>query len=143
MQQSLQWSPPPTEYLKLNTDGALFSDVRKAGIGAILRDVAGKVVMAASMATHEVDKPKTIELLAKNDMLDSASGSLFAEVIRLHTCFASCSYTHVYREGNVAAHRLARHAWNVENVEMWGIVFQTFFLKLFGLINVCNHLLFQ
>lgn len=51
-------------------------------------------------------------------MLNSMLGNLFSKVQRLCSCFTSCSFTHVYREENRAAHQLARNAWRVENIEL-------------------------
>lgn len=40
------WNHPPHNALKLNIDGALFFDLNKAGLGAILRNHEGDVIMA-------------------------------------------------------------------------------------------------
>ncbi|XP_042988690.1 uncharacterized protein LOC122316220 [Carya illinoinensis] len=149
LKKYLRWCPPPNEYLKLNIDGAMFCDLKKVGIGMILSNENGEVLMAASKVENEGDNPEIIELLAvfqgmqmrvgrfvmnlivesyylllvdslnKNDMLDFELGALYGEVMRRKTCFASCSFTHVFREGNLVAHSLARYTWNVENIEIW------------------------
>ncbi|XP_040987646.1 uncharacterized protein LOC121235362 [Juglans microcarpa x Juglans regia] len=56
--------PPLRGYLKLNVDEAVFSDMRKTGIGLILRDSYGKMVMTTTISEIEVNEPATIELLA-------------------------------------------------------------------------------
>lgn len=38
---SYSWQPPPTDFLKLNVDGAMFYDQHKAGVGIILLDTKG------------------------------------------------------------------------------------------------------
>ncbi|XP_041011437.1 uncharacterized protein LOC121255225 [Juglans microcarpa x Juglans regia] len=57
------WEPPPRGFLKLNVDGAMFSYLRKAGVGVVRRDNKGKLVMAASKMRNEVEDPATIKLL--------------------------------------------------------------------------------
>ena len=42
------WVPPPGLMYKTNVDGAVFSDLRAVGIGAIIRDEKGRVVAALS-----------------------------------------------------------------------------------------------
>lgn len=41
--------------LKLNVDGAVFSEAWKAGIGVVLIDDLGNVIMAISKLKNEVD----------------------------------------------------------------------------------------
>ncbi|XP_018829059.1 dirigent protein 5-like [Juglans regia] len=64
LEASSSGSTPPQGVLKLNTDGAMFSNLQKAGIGVILKDASGMVVMAASKHEPEVEEPEAIELLA-------------------------------------------------------------------------------
>lgn len=47
-----------------NVDGAMFFDLHKASVRAILRDEQGNVIMAASKIENEVANLETIELLA-------------------------------------------------------------------------------
>ncbi|XP_042983262.1 uncharacterized protein LOC122312666 [Carya illinoinensis] len=127
----------------------LRSDAHKAGIGAILRDSIGHVLMAVSKIELALEDPETVELLVvfrgmqmcismgisalevesdclllvqalqQEDMTNSLPGNLFSEVKRLCDYFSSVSFVHVYREGNRAAHLLARNAWRVEDIDMW------------------------
>ncbi|XP_042958021.1 uncharacterized protein LOC122293512 [Carya illinoinensis] len=124
-------------------------DAHKAGIGAILCDSTGHVLMAVSKIELALEDPETVELLAvfrgmqlcismgisalevesdclllvqalqQEDMSNSLLGNLFSEVKRLCNYFSSVSFVHVYREGNRAAHLLARNAWRVEDIDMW------------------------
>uniref|UniRef100_A0A7N2LL65 RNase H type-1 domain-containing protein n=1 Tax=Quercus lobata TaxID=97700 RepID=A0A7N2LL65_QUELO len=43
-----KWTPPPHGWYKVNTDGAMFSKQKWAGIGVIARDEQGRVVAAMS-----------------------------------------------------------------------------------------------
>ncbi|KAF5459270.1 hypothetical protein F2P56_023231, partial [Juglans regia] len=58
------WKPPPTGWLKLNVDGAIFSELHKAGVGVVLRDDAGKVILSASKVEFEVNNAEAFETLA-------------------------------------------------------------------------------
>ncbi|KAF5454638.1 hypothetical protein F2P56_024287 [Juglans regia] len=128
--RACSWNPPPRGFLKLNVDEAVFSDVRKAGLGVVLRDDKGKLVMAASKIENEVENPSTIELLALlrglqlivhlgfskllvesdcmflvqelNNEQDSLSvdGNLIMEAKRLLKHFQEVEVQHVHRMGN-------------------------------------------
>lgn len=63
-QSSYRWFPPPTCSYKLNVDGAIFYNQKKAGVGIILRDSSGNVVLVANKKEEEVPDPSTIEILA-------------------------------------------------------------------------------
>ncbi|XP_075633674.1 uncharacterized protein LOC142606165 [Castanea sativa] len=46
--ESNKWIPPPTRWYKVNTDGAVFSKHKWIGIGVIVRDDQGRVVVTMS-----------------------------------------------------------------------------------------------
>lgn len=50
--------------LKLNMDGAVFSELQIAGVGVIVRDHAGKAILEASIPEASVANAKTIEAIA-------------------------------------------------------------------------------
>ena len=47
-----RWVPPSYPWFKINTDAALFNDLRTVGIGAISRDQEGAVIAALSQHMH-------------------------------------------------------------------------------------------
>ena len=47
-----RWVPPSYPWFKINTDAALFNDLRTVGIGAIIRDQEGAVIAALSQHMH-------------------------------------------------------------------------------------------
>lgn len=135
-----QWQKPPDGFVKINVDGAIFEDIKKAGVGVILRDAIGRVVMAATKREDDVDEVATIEALAilrgqqlcmplgicklviESDSLllvqelqassDSLAnaGNIIAEVRQLLSRFQEVQIQHVNRLGNSVAHALARNA---------------------------------
>ncbi|XP_035540282.1 uncharacterized protein LOC108983774 [Juglans regia] len=143
------WEPPPRGFLKLNVDGAMFLNLRKAGVGVVVRDNKGKLVMAASKMGNEVDDPTTIELMAllrglqlcvhlgfskivvesdcmlmvqelKDDQDSfSTNVNLIKEAKSLLQHFQEVEIQHVHCMGNEVAHRLACYSWNVDNISMW------------------------
>lgn len=58
------WLPPPTSFLKLNVDEALFLNLQEAGVDFILRDCSGSAIMAASTKEAHLANPIDIESLA-------------------------------------------------------------------------------
>ncbi|XP_042950304.1 uncharacterized protein LOC122282418 [Carya illinoinensis] len=63
MPLSYRWSPPLPNWFKLNVDGALFFYCNKTGIGAILRNSFGDVIMALSKVEEEFLEPKNVEAM--------------------------------------------------------------------------------
>lgn len=132
--QKHRWFAPPQNTLKLNTDGALFFDLNKAGLGIILCDHKGEIILAASALETSTLEPEHIEavafvrglqlclnlstshLLVESDclflvnevnksVLTSASiQSLDAEIEELMLRFLQCSLHHCSRLSNQAAH---------------------------------------
>ncbi|KAF5464524.1 hypothetical protein F2P56_014597 [Juglans regia] len=147
--RTCRWQPPPSGFFKFNVDGVIFADVRKAGVGRVLQDDKGRVVMVASKLEDEVEDVATIELLTllrglqlciplglqklsiESDCLlmvqelqvdqdsYSANGNLIKEAESLMQHFQEIDIKHVNRIGNEVAHRLARYAWNVVDIHMW------------------------
>ncbi|XP_042972972.1 uncharacterized protein LOC122304773 [Carya illinoinensis] len=144
-----RWEFPLPGVFKLNVDGATFLNQHSAGIGAILRDSKGEVLMAASKKEHEVRDATSIEMLAifrglqltahlgiqhliiESDALTlvqelqkpKPSMALVGNVIRdtkeLMSLFHMCEVRYTMRSCNEAAHKLARHAWHVSNINLW------------------------
>lgn len=42
------WSPSPPNRYKINVDGAVFKDQRVAGVGVLVRDAEGTLIVACS-----------------------------------------------------------------------------------------------
>ncbi|KAG7960287.1 hypothetical protein I3843_10G116000 [Carya illinoinensis] len=61
---SLHWSPPPCGAFKLNVDGAIFDSLNISGVGAILQDDMGSLVMALSRKELSIHVVEDIEALA-------------------------------------------------------------------------------
>ncbi|XP_035545034.1 uncharacterized protein LOC118348152 [Juglans regia] len=59
-----RWLPPEQGMLKLNVDGAVFANQRRARVGVILRDDKGGVILLACKKENEINDPLEIELLA-------------------------------------------------------------------------------
>lgn len=49
--------------MKLTVDGALFMDFQVIGVGPILRDHQGDVLLATSIKEQGIQDPETIEML--------------------------------------------------------------------------------
>ncbi|KAF5475196.1 hypothetical protein F2P56_007026 [Juglans regia] len=143
------WNAPPTGFFKLNVDGVIFFDYQKAGVGVVVRDENGQVVMTVSKSEHEVIEAESVELLAMFRGLQFSSqlginkiileidnlllvetlqaseeslsmlGNLISEVKNMLKQFQEHQVQHVSCMGNQVAHFLARHAWRVQDVEMW------------------------
>ncbi|KAF5441802.1 hypothetical protein F2P56_036985, partial [Juglans regia] len=56
-----KWQAPPDWYLKINVNGTIFADLRKAGVGIVLWDMSGRIVMATSKNEEEVDEAAIIK----------------------------------------------------------------------------------
>ena len=144
-----KWSPPPSGWLKVNFDGAIFSSKSLAGLGAIVRNDKGLVMAAYSQTIPLPTSVETVEVLAVRSAVSLAkelnfdqviiegdtdviikainsggfSSSSFGHIIRdiklLSSAFHNVSYNHTRRQGNRVAHRLARMACNFSPFQVW------------------------
>ena len=145
----VKWKVPPTEFYKINFDGAMFKEEDRAGIGVIIRDSQGLVLASMSQV---IPLPLTVvelETLAAAKALEFASdlslgkvilegdsetiinslndnspslapfGLPIQEVKNYANLFQCISFLHVCREGNNVAHNLARHARHVNGFSVW------------------------
>ena len=56
----IQWRPPPGELYKTNYDGAVFTESGEAGIGVVVRNAKGEVMVALA---EKISHPGSMELL--------------------------------------------------------------------------------
>ena len=135
--------------LKINFDGAISTEEKCSGIGAIIRDSEGLVI--ASLVTHVPQQlqPIKIEALAAYKALEFARelgiseavlegdsslvmtalasknpglapfGLLLQDSLMVSIGFSKLSYSHTKREGNTVAHNLAQLAINHQNYVIW------------------------
>lgn len=64
----LSWKPPPSGKSKLNFDGPLLKQSKNVGIGVILRDNKGEVLLALSQKEVGMFDVDVIEVLAARSM---------------------------------------------------------------------------
>lgn len=130
-------------------DSAIFYDLQKVGIRAILRNNKGNTIMATNLLENEVPNPETIETLAKlrglqlcvlqgipNIIVESdcllvikehqqledsfsAFGNLTHDIKDLMSILPECKLQFTNSLGNEAIHCLARYAWNEDYIIMW------------------------
>nr|POF27193.1 hypothetical protein CFP56_08563 [Quercus suber] len=63
-EQRSTWKPPPRSKLKVNFDGSVFSEVQRAGVGAIVRDAEGSVLASMAESFHLPFSVATVEVIA-------------------------------------------------------------------------------
>ena len=127
-------------FVKINVDGALFHDTKRSGIGVIMRDCEGEVVMARCVHLVGLYTPEETEALAikigckcaqeegidkfilesdaqvivnylnKSGELLSSVGVIIIGIKDLLRGFTDGRVQHVPRMGNQAAQTLAQHA---------------------------------
>ena len=62
--QRCRWSPPPPGFVKINVDGAVFSDTNSAGVGTVIRNREGLVMTSHTQRFSHAYSPVVIEALA-------------------------------------------------------------------------------
>ena len=147
--QIVRWSPPPPARYKMNLDGAVFKAQKVVGIGVLIRDAQGRVVVALSQKLNaplgalEVEA-KAVEValqfardvgisnfIMEGDSLivynalcgHSFPPSLVATIISgaIGFCglFHWVEFSHIHRQGNKPAHILAKHAKGIDDYVAW------------------------
>nr|POF21602.1 hypothetical protein CFP56_24727 [Quercus suber] len=145
----IRWSPPPAGRIKVNFDGALFKDIRKAGIGVIVYDSTGQAIaslseqaslpfsleivesMAAARALSlvqdlgissfvlEGDSANVINTLKSEEKSLSTYGHILSSAKSMLVPNSCVSFSHVRRFGNNVAYNLAKHARHVKSFSVW------------------------
>ncbi|XP_050255093.1 uncharacterized protein LOC126700980 [Quercus robur] len=138
-QPRAHWSPPPSNCLKLNFDGAVFREFGKVGLGVVVHDCQGNAIaswskqaplpfssdiveaMAATRAMTFAQELGIAEFILEGDLevvinslrSKEASLSSFGHLESAKSTLVSSKYiafSHVRRIGNKVVHNLARHA---------------------------------
>lgn len=142
------WVPPPQGWLKANFDGAFDSSSRSGGIGIIFRDHESVVVGGYYGRVANVTSPDLVEAYAgrlacemarelqlfpivlesdclnlvkatQSDMEDSAFGMIVEDIKQDLLSLNSSFFSHVFRESNLVAHKLARLALSCSSPSRW------------------------
>ena len=58
------WSSPQDGLVKINFDGAIFSESNQSGVGVVIQDNNGAVLASCSEKIHQAYKPDEVEALA-------------------------------------------------------------------------------
>ena len=75
------WQPPPPEAYKLNYDAALFSNLGRIGVGAVIRNEKGEAMAALTACGPAVQTNEEAELLACRRALEFAVDAGFYRLI--------------------------------------------------------------
>uniref|UniRef100_A0A803QGR4 RNase H type-1 domain-containing protein n=1 Tax=Cannabis sativa TaxID=3483 RepID=A0A803QGR4_CANSA len=143
------WQPPEIEILKLNVDATCDKAKNIIGIGAIIRDAYGRVIVAFSkliignFTSHEMEAKalfyslnlaiqlqqligqiETDALMVSNALNASFSAissfkDLIVDITSLLSFFHRVSINHVKRSANMATHSLARYALELDETCSW------------------------
>ena len=155
------WAAPPPGFFKINVDGASSLDGQGvSGVGVIIRDANGGVFaalckalpmhysaewtelfameqgvllaqeMGVQQAIFESDASSVVQAISQ-DLCGGESGHLIQGIQNAKLRFLSCSFRHVKRDSNRAAHELAQYA-KCKNVScVWKGVSPPFLDSLF------------
>ena len=135
--------------MKVNFDGAVFGESNKSGVGVVIRDNNGAVLVSCSEKLTQAYKAEETEILAARKSLMFAHelgfqriilegdalgliqalksqeqnlsplGLLVGDVKLYSNHFQKVLYSHVKRNGNSVAHNLAKHAICIPDFQVW------------------------
>ena len=144
-----KWEPPPTDWIKVNFDGAVFQDRNEAGLGVIIRNGHGLVMAALTQTIPLPTSVEMVEVLAtrraliyawelsfdhiilegdlniairamSSDIFSAASfGHILSDIKALASNFSQVVFRHTHRQGNKVAHSLARAACSFHPFCTW------------------------
>ena len=147
--QTTSWQPPGPGQYKVNVDGALFAAENTAGLGVVIRDEHGQVMVSLSECIPLPSTVIEVEVLAarrgmelavetgfRNIVLESDSqilikalredsyslasfGHLVQDIQVIASYLSSSNFNHVRRQCNGLAHSLARRAKNLSQSNVW------------------------
>ncbi|KAL6199081.1 hypothetical protein ACLB2K_028868 [Fragaria x ananassa] len=143
------WVPPPNGWLKANFDGAVDSTTKCGGIGVVFRDEQSLIVGGKYCCIAHVNSPEIVEAMAgrmacelakelhlflvvfESDCLklvqatkhqeedDSGFGVIVADIQHGLAELNSSFFSHVFRQSNLVAHKLAKLALDSANSVSW------------------------
>ncbi|XP_023881417.1 uncharacterized protein LOC111993828 [Quercus suber] len=116
------WEPPPESAFKLNFDAEVFSEVNRAGVGAIIRNYKGEVMVAMSARVPAVHSSEEGELLACRKAIEFAIDAGFSsqeDIKHLIRGLQWVSTSHIRQSGNKVAHVLVQHARIIVEYLYW------------------------
>ena len=147
--EPVRWAPPPLGQYKVNSDGAVFANQRKVGLGVMIRDNNGNVIAALSSPmvgplgtleteakAMEVGMRFTLDLGIRDVVVECdalvvfntvqglatpSSSILFSvdSILQQACWFRSCCFSYTKREGNVPAHMLAQYSKSLVSYVAW------------------------
>lgn len=71
--QRQTWQAPPAEVFKVNCDGAVFSETNKSGLGVVVWNNNGQVVVSLSQQLNQAYQPIEVEAMTAIGGLEFAS----------------------------------------------------------------------
>ena len=143
------WQAPSSNTYEVNFDGALFAAENRAGLGMVIRNSKGQVMLSLSEKTSlpytaievealaarralklaletgfqqitlEGDSQILISALVNNTHSLSSFGHILKDIQFLASCFSKINYSHVRRHCNTVAHSLARRAISLSQLQVW------------------------
>ncbi|TVU03102.1 hypothetical protein EJB05_51372, partial [Eragrostis curvula] len=105
-----RWIAPPSDFMKINVDGAVARAGHSDAVGVVCRNSQGVFIAASARVFDGISDPTTLEALACNEALSLAldcnlSKYLIAtdcvEVVRGLEEKSLCSYSAIFREINL------------------------------------------
>ena len=144
-----RWKPPGAGLFKINFDGAVFVDRSLAGLGIVICDELGLIIVALSQkiplpslvelvealavqraliftqeisifkAEMEGDSLKVIQALNNPKPNRTQMGHIICDIQRLGVGMQSCTFNHTRRGGNRLAHSLAKRAVLAADTDVW------------------------
>ena len=159
--EAQRWNPPPSSKLKINVDAAVHAESQMAGLGAVIRNSQGQVVVAAVKSINFQGDVSIAEAKAVQWGMEVASKASFTNVIVETDCsmvadlannkvsnkteiwwtiaeiqssrqdFQSIDFQHVPRQCNTSAHSLVKRALKSSGSVIWRDEFPADVLCLF------------
>ena len=142
------WTAPPVGFFKINVDGAIDVGGGNSCIGVVIRDSSGfpigalsrvlpsclpaeiteayallhGVLFASEMQVHQaLFESDALSIIL--DLTSEVSGSVFGHILEdiraASSSFSFCSFHHLKRDGNRAAHSLAQEAKSSGQSKIW------------------------
>ena len=137
IQVQVKWCKPQPGWMKLNTDGSVFGDPKRAGGGGVIRNSEGEwvagfvrkfgnvssitaelwafkegLLMAKQLGIDnlyvDLDAAFLVHLITNPSVVNLNLEPLLSDCRNLTKTFLNCLVTHVYREANYCADRLAK-----------------------------------